>query len=251
MLKFMPVFTNRKDISRQRCLDHYRCRHGKLAASVPEFSRHMVKYVQNFLMEEDRDKGVAGSAYVGVSECWFYSLDAFWTAFAEPRYAELREDEKLFLDLDDLLLVAASPSHIFGPTEDCAVKLFRFMALDYTVDPAAAKIYWETGYSAAVRDDRRLRRVIRSYVQNRPMEGFVHNFPAAKGCDAADEFWFDHADALPDFFAAEAALRQRSGHDRHFDAARTIQFATTTKLLWDLGEDPAVGCFRVPLVGEG
>jgi hypothetical protein len=111
-MKFIPVFTNRKDISRDECRSRYAIGHAQLAATVPEFNRHMPKYVQNFVIDALPFQ-LAAPRIAGISENFFYSLEGFWNAFAEPRYSEFREDEARFADFDDLMLVFSSPLFIF------------------------------------------------------------------------------------------------------------------------------------------
>lgn len=237
MLKFMPVWANRADLPREQCLRHYRDKHGRLCASVPNFNRHMCKYVQNLVIDGTSPHGAIRT--LGVSECWFYSLEGFWKAFAEPDYAPFREDEKRFSDFDDLLLVAASPAHIFGPTGGTPLKVMRFANVREGLDRDEARRFWETDHARQAAYDDRFRRPVRSYVQNRPNKGFAHDFPVSRECDIAEEFWLPHREFWEEAIASEAALRKRTGYDEVFDAETRIEFLADSKMLWDLGETPA------------
>jgi hypothetical protein len=69
---------------------------------------------QNYVIDDVRGMSSNPVRTTGLSECWFYSIEGFWNAFAEPRYADFRVDEQRFLDINDLLLVFASAATIFG-----------------------------------------------------------------------------------------------------------------------------------------
>jgi len=83
-------------------------KHAPLVRSVPEFMRHVRKYVQ-FHCDP---RGPAGGSpfggsvdYDGVGELWFDSRESMKTAFEEPRYLEIiRPDELKFLDLDKCII---------------------------------------------------------------------------------------------------------------------------------------------------
>jgi uncharacterized protein (TIGR02118 family) len=82
-------------------------KHAPLVRSVPEFMRHVRKYVQ-FHCDPHRAQGApfGGSVdYDGVGELWFDSLESMQKAFAEPRYLEvIRPDEVKFLDLEKCMI---------------------------------------------------------------------------------------------------------------------------------------------------
>jgi hypothetical protein len=93
-----------------------------------------------------------------------------------------------------------------------------------------------------VAGDERLRRVVTSYVQNR-QTGFA--IPTSMTCDIADEFFIEHVDRMPEFLAAERALRERLEYARAVDTEHQIEIVTESKLVWDLGEDPLLGLTRI------
>jgi uncharacterized protein (TIGR02118 family) len=250
MLKFMPVFANRPDLTREESRRHYRDKHGRLCASIESFNRHMCKYVQNCVIEGTSPHG--NTRTVGVSECWFYSLGGFWKAFAEPRYKALREDEVRFSDFNDLLLLAAAPSHVFGPSGGTPVKIMRFATVRPDVDSAEARRFWEADYAREAAGNARLRRAVQSYAQNRPISGFAHDFPVSRTCDIAEEFWLSHRDSWEEAIAAEAELRRQTGYDVLIDEATRMEFLVDSKMLWDIGEKPsnALAALRAPIEAE-
>jgi uncharacterized protein (TIGR02118 family) len=82
--------------------------HAPLVRSVPEFMRHVRKYVQFHCDPQGPAGGspFGGSVdYDGVGELWFDSRESMKTAFEEPRYLEvIRPDELKFLDLDKCII---------------------------------------------------------------------------------------------------------------------------------------------------
>ncbi len=82
--------------------------HAPLVKSVPEFMRHVRKYVQyQFESEESQAGSLFGGLgdYDGVGELWFDSREAMKEAYEEPRYLEIiRPDEINFLNVEKCLL---------------------------------------------------------------------------------------------------------------------------------------------------
>ncbi len=246
MLTFLPLVKPREGLTVAQSHEHLRYEHARIVSSEVEFNRHMPKYVQNFALAQGLGPNrTLTTDYSSVAECVFHSLHGFWEAFAEPCYAKLREDEQRFAAFDGLLLVAAAPSRIFGPADDTPYKLWRFGTLRDGLDADEGRDFWETSYAAAVAGEERLRVVLTSYVQDRQIRGFTHNFPASRSCDVTDEFWIESLDVLPEFLSAEAELRERNGYNDRFDLEAEIQFVAEAKVLWDLGEDPRTGLSRI------
>jgi uncharacterized protein (TIGR02118 family) len=83
-------------------------KHAPLVRSVPEFMRHVRKYVQFHCDPQGPAGGspFGGSVdYDGVGELWFDSRESMKMAFEEPRYLEvIRPDELKFLDLDKCII---------------------------------------------------------------------------------------------------------------------------------------------------
>ena len=79
---------------------YWRERHAEVVKSVPEFTRHVRRYVQCHLSAQDTPFAASGG-YDGVAELWFDDIDSANRAFAEPRYLEvIRPDELKFADLE-------------------------------------------------------------------------------------------------------------------------------------------------------
>ena len=98
MIKLIICATRRADLSQQEFDRYWRDRHGPLVKSVPEFARHVRKYVQCHLVDSAVPFGIPGQ-YDGIAELWFDSVAEAAAAFREPKYLEIiRADELKFVD---------------------------------------------------------------------------------------------------------------------------------------------------------
>ncbi|MBI3245145.1 MAG: EthD domain-containing protein [Deltaproteobacteria bacterium] len=99
MVKFIICAKRKEGMTHEEFSAYWRNHHGPLVRSVPEFIRHVKKYVQCHLVKGALPLGAAGD-YDGVAELWFDSVESLTTAFNEPRYlAIIRPDELTFADL--------------------------------------------------------------------------------------------------------------------------------------------------------
>ena len=98
MVKYIICATRKEGMTREEFSAYWRNHHGPLVKSVPEFIRHVRKYVQCHLVAGAVPLGAA-SDYDGVAELWFDSVEDLVNAFNEPRYLEIiRPDELKFVD---------------------------------------------------------------------------------------------------------------------------------------------------------
>lgn len=98
MIKLIICATRKAGVSREAFDRYWGENHGPLVKSVPEFARHVRKYVQCHLVKGAVPFGIAG-AYDGVAELWFDSVEDAAAAFREPQYlAIIRADELKFVD---------------------------------------------------------------------------------------------------------------------------------------------------------
>ena len=66
---------------------------------MPEFTRHVRKYVQCHIVQDSVPLGAVAD-YDGVAELWFDSPEEITRAFSEPQYLQIiRPDELKFVDL--------------------------------------------------------------------------------------------------------------------------------------------------------
>ena len=87
MVKLIICVKRKTGMSRKEFDAYWQNQHGPLVKSVPEFMRHVRKYVQCHIVENSAPLGVA-APYDGVAELWFDSAEEIALAFKEPRYLE-------------------------------------------------------------------------------------------------------------------------------------------------------------------
>jgi hypothetical protein len=246
MLKFLPLVKPREGMTIAECLDHYKYNHSLIATEQADFNRFMPKYVHNYpLTAGVGPRGELSTEWASLSEDYFYSFAAYQRAMGLPCYEIFREDEVRFANFDELRLVAATAAPVFGPAEDTAYKIWRFADYGDGVSNDDGRMFWEVEYAIEVARDERLRRILTSYVQNRPVDGFSTSFPDSRGADVCDEFWIKSLDLVPEFLEAERDLQERLGFAERIDASSTDFFVAEAKVLWDLGEDPAAAFPRI------
>jgi hypothetical protein len=245
LIKLHPIWKHNPARTVAECQDHNRLEHSRLAASVRDINRHVCKYILNFTVAVDHADFATPDEWAGVAEDCYYSLDGFRDAFAEPAYAQFREDEVRFANLDELILVAAVPCTLLGAYQSTSFKIFRVNWFQDAIADHAARKNWEIDYARAISHDPRIKQIVSGYIQNRPVD-FDHNFPpSVRLADALDEYWIDSLDLLPEFLEREAELRAATGYDQIFSSDKRIQLAAKSRLIWDLGEEPEIAFERV------
>ncbi|MBK8958256.1 MAG: EthD domain-containing protein [Proteobacteria bacterium] len=100
MVKMIVCAVRKAGMSHQEFDRYWRNQHAAVIKSVPEFTRHVRRYVQCHLADKDTPF-LAASGYDGVAELWFDDVAAVNAAFTEPRYLEVvRADELKFVDME-------------------------------------------------------------------------------------------------------------------------------------------------------
>src|ERR1700675_4638751 len=103
MVKLIICAKRKTGMTRKEFDAYWQNQHGPLVKSVPEFMRHVKKYVQCHIVENSAPLGVA-APYDGVAELWFDSAEEIAQAFNEPRYLQIiRPDEHKFAELADCI----------------------------------------------------------------------------------------------------------------------------------------------------
>ncbi len=114
MVKLIVCAKRKPGMTHEEFDRYWRENHGPLVRSVPEFIRHVRKYVQCHIVSNSVPLG-AGSDYDGVAELWFDNLDELNRAFNEPRYLEIiRPDELKFVDLANSVSFVTEEVPIYG-----------------------------------------------------------------------------------------------------------------------------------------
>jgi len=101
MIKLMVLLRRKPGMGAEEFHRYWRDVHGPLVMNIPEFMRHIRRYVQSHSLDSaGLDFPAGATAYDGAAELWFDSIEAMNAAFHEPRYLEIvRDDEQKFLDL--------------------------------------------------------------------------------------------------------------------------------------------------------
>jgi uncharacterized protein (TIGR02118 family) len=103
MVKLIICVKRKTGMARREFDAYWQNQHASLVKSVPEFMRHVRKYVQCHIVENSVPLGVA-APYDGVAELWFDSAEEIAQAFNEPRYLQIiRPDEHKFAELADCI----------------------------------------------------------------------------------------------------------------------------------------------------
>ena len=116
MVKFVACLKRKSGMSSAEFHRYWKDVHGPLVKSVPEFMRHVRKYVQSHAVSASVPGfPSAPSQYDGIAELWFDSVDEVGKAFNEPRYLEIiRKDEPKFLDLPACSIFVAEEIPMHG-----------------------------------------------------------------------------------------------------------------------------------------
>lgn len=118
MIKLIACLRRRPGLSPEEFRRHWLQVHGPLIRSLPEMTRHIVRYVQMHPASASLDAdATAGEPFDGVAEMVFADEAAMARAFAEPAYlSRVRPDEESFLDLArcHVLLVHEHPMIVDG-----------------------------------------------------------------------------------------------------------------------------------------
>ena len=107
MIKLLVLVKRKQGMSFEEFDRYWNETHASVVLGVPEFKRHIRKYVQSHVMQGGRLSFPSGiSSFDGAAELYFDDVDSLNRAFNEPRYLEIvREDEKKFLDFEGCQLM--------------------------------------------------------------------------------------------------------------------------------------------------
>ena len=106
-VKLAVVIKRRQGMTFQEFDRYWLGRHAEVVLGVPEFTRHVRRYVQAHLVPEYTGAGDTSklatqwdvAAYDGIAELWFDSIEAMVGAFNEPKFLErIAPDDHNFVD---------------------------------------------------------------------------------------------------------------------------------------------------------
>ena len=101
MVKMVAALRRRADMTPEEFRRYWREKHGPLIQGLPDFTRHIRKYVQMHPVDLPMPADATGMPpYDGIHEKWFDSFEEMGAAIAETSNLEhVRPDEQRFLDL--------------------------------------------------------------------------------------------------------------------------------------------------------
>ena len=101
MVKMVAALRRKAGMTPEEFRTHWREKHGPLIQRLPDFTRHIRKYVQMHPVDLPMPADATGMPpYDGFAEMWFDSFEEMGAAFEERSYLEhVRPDELRFLDL--------------------------------------------------------------------------------------------------------------------------------------------------------
>lgn len=226
MLKFIIAFERRQGMSREDCHKYLRLSHGPRVAGVPEFSRHVRRYVQNYSLPELAALGTPRFIADGAAELWFDTPDSFVRAYAEPRYLQhIRPDESNFTNPTRYIATFTGETTVWDGAA-APIKLIRFLTVP-SIDPVAAKRTWSGGYAQALGADSAARALVSRYVQNWSIPSSENPFPLAEPFEGVDEFWLTSVADVTAFLEAEQRVIASLGPGQLMDLSASIAFIAT------------------------
>lgn len=117
MVKLVGCLRRKSGMSAEEFHRYWKDVHGPLVKSVPEFFGYVRKYVQGHSVP-DQVPGFPPppfTAFDGIAELWFDSIEDIGKAFSEPRYLEIvRPDELKFLDLPNCTIFIVEEVVMYG-----------------------------------------------------------------------------------------------------------------------------------------
>lgn len=232
MIKLTAALSPRPGWTVPEWLIHYRERHAPLTAAVTNFTRHGVRYLQNYALHApdvpafpDRD-----DSKVAVTELWFEDVAAIRAAYSEPDYFKyLRTDELRFCSFEPLIAGLAREVELFNtPQEgDKAYvtlprhKIFAFRRRREGTDIAAFHAAWEKERGPAMLAFAPFRQWVRRYVQSQMLDEDI-GLPGGVDHDLIDEYYFDSAADAVAFWSAYTSATEMAAEDaKHADTAAT------------------------------
>lgn len=122
MVKLFVFLKRREDMTPEEFHAYWRDTHAELALNLPEFKRHLRRYIQAHNIEwASFDFPAAHVGFDGIAEVWFEDVESMNRAFQEQRYLEvIRPDEYKFLDLDACRIMVTYEIPKYTPSESDA-----------------------------------------------------------------------------------------------------------------------------------
>lgn len=101
-VKLSVVMRRKQGMSFEEFDDYWLNKHGKLVLSVPEFTRHLRRYVQCHVLQGDDilPEGWVKADFDGLAELWFDDIPGIVAAFNEEQFlAQIGPDDPRYIDV--------------------------------------------------------------------------------------------------------------------------------------------------------
>ena len=234
MVKMMIGSVRREGMTRSEFHKYLRNTHGPLVLSVPEFLRHLRKYVQNHgLMDPDGSKSTAVPAVPGdrdaIIELWYDSVEEIQRGLSEPRYLEaIRPDEGRFASFQDFFVLLAQEVWLLPRRDATArIKVFSFLKRKTGTSEEQFLKFWRETYGPLLTSSDAFKQHINGYLQNDIMPGNPLGAGATNMFDGVDEMWFKDVEAVKRFYGSPEILKAITEDQAKFaDQSRTLAVLT-------------------------
>jgi EthD domain len=212
MIKLTAAISKRDDWTVAEWLSHYKERHASLSASVRNFTRHGIRYLQNYAIHapEIPEFAEANTPHVAMTELWFPSVEALRTAYEEPDYMKyLRTDELRFCTFENLIAGVGREVALLEPEADLGDKRYAYQErakifvfrTGAAGDSAQFQHDWHGQRAPEMMRTAHFRRFVRRYVQTQMLDVDV-GIPGGVRHHVQDEFWFATVDDAVAFWSA-------------------------------------------------
>lgn len=241
VIKIMLAVNRRPGMSREEFFQYLTGMHGPLVLSVPEFLRHLRKYVQNLVL--DGTHAAAASTIPAntaerdaVIELWFDSVEALKPAFSEPRYgAIIRPDEEKFANQENLLVHLVTEETVCSSKGEAPrIKRFRFLRRKPGISREEFLRHWREVHTPLLKSGAVFASVVKKYVQNHRLPSETDPFGGAAVYDGIDEFWFDRLEDVARLDGdLEHAGKIRIDEARFLDQSMTLAVVAKERTVHD------------------
>jgi hypothetical protein len=241
VIKIMLAVNRRPGMSRPEFFQYLTGTHGPLVLGVPEFLRHLKKYVQNLVL--DGTHAAAASVIPSgaperdaVIELWFDSVEALGPAFREPRYGEIiRPDEEKFANQENLLVHLVTEETVLpSKGEAPRIKRFRFLRRKPGISREDFLRHWREAHTPLLMSGAVFADVLKKHVRNHRLPSETDPFGGAAVYDGIDEFWFD---SLEDVARLDGDLdhagKVRTDEARFLEQSMTLTVVTRERTVYD------------------
>lgn len=241
MIKMMIGAMRREGMTRSEHHEYLRNTHGPLVLSVPEFLRHLRKYVQNHgLLDPDGSKCTAVPAVAddrdAIIELWYDRVEEIQRGFSEPRYLEvIRPDEGRFGSFQDFFVLMAQEMWVL-PRRDATARIKTFSFLKRRTGTSEAQFleFWRQTYGPRLTNSGAFKQHVKGYLQNHIIPGNPFGAGATDTFDGVDEIWFHDVEAAKRFYDSPEVLKAiTDGQAQFADQSRTLGVLTEEFTIYD------------------